>query len=152
MNKWGVFWLCLTYALSAQATRVWPLDDQGTRVLDTTLQMEWDSWAPPIGQPDTLSGRTTIFIQINVSAWQGQPVRIFHRCAARQQRPLRIEWQSHGVLHSGCMQDRERRLVYQGRPTSEYLNDIFELRVQADGSRWVRPDQLDCSFELEMDL
>lgn len=147
-----VLMLLLLWTSSLYAATVWPLDDQGTRVLETMVDMQWDSWSPPIGQVDTLSGRTTILIQLNVRAWQGQAVKIFHRCAARQQRPMLISWQSQGVLLSGSMQDRERRLVYQGRPSTDLLTDIIELSVQADGSRWIRPDQLDCGFELETDF
>lgn len=140
-------WCCATLVSAGQ---VWPIDDRGSQILDSMVTMQWDSWAPPVGK-DTLSGQTVLRVHLNVQQWQGQAVRIFHHCQPHRQHPVTLTWRSRGRLISGQLIDGERRLVYQGLLSTPTLEDVFELDIQTDGNRWVRADQLQCGFELELD-
>ena len=143
--------LALVCGITAHAGQVWPIDDRGSQILDSLVEMQWDSWAPPVGQADTLSGQTVLRVHLNVRQWQGKNVRIFHHCQPHRQHPVTITWRSRGLLMSGQLTDGERRLVYQGILHTPTLEDVFQLDIQTDGNRWTRVDQLDCGFELELD-
>lgn len=133
---------------SAQAERV---DDSGSQVLGSTLKLRWDEVAPRPGASATLSGTITVYVRLDVSPWRGRKARIYHVLPSQAGTSIVATWTTRGVLLPGKMRDGERVLVFAGQIDTDRLEDTFRLDIQADGNRLSRQEQLDFSFEIELD-
>lgn len=141
---------CLSWCglASAQAERV---DDSGSQVLGSTLKLRWDEVAPRPGASATLSGTITVYVRLDVSPWRGRKARIYHVLPSQAGTSVTAAWTTRGVLLPGKMRDGERVLVYAGPIDADRIEDTFRLVIQADGNRLSRQEQLDFSFEIELD-
>lgn len=135
-------------AASAQAL---PVDDSGSQVLGSTLKLRWDEVAPRPGASATLSGTITVYVRLDVSPWRGRKARIYHVLPSQAGTSIVASWTTRGVLLPGKMRDGERVLVYAGPIDADRIEDTFRLEIQADGNRLSRQEQLDFSFEIELD-
>ena len=124
---------------------------QAERVDDSTLKLRWDEVAPRPGASATLSGTITVYVRLDVSPWRGRKARIYHVLPSQAGTSIVATWTTRGVLLPGKMRDGERVLVFAGQIDTDRLEDTFRLDIQADGNRLSRQEQLDFSFEIELD-
>jgi hypothetical protein len=126
------------------AAQAYPIDDSASQVLESGLiKMRWDSIVPRPGQASTMSG--------HVLQWKGRQARIYQKLPPSPAGPVNVRWTSKGILLPGNLRDGERTLVYAGPINSDRIEDTFQLIIQADGDRVVRPLSLTFSFEIELE-
>lgn len=151
-------WLsaCLLAAACAFSSRavaqVFPVDDSASQVLQAgPVKMRWDSLAPTPGRPATISGELTVLVRLDVSPWQGRRARIYQTLASVPSGPVTATWSANGPLLPGQLRDGGRTLVFSGVVTAARIEDTFRIRIQADGERVQRPQDLVFSFEIELE-
>lgn len=152
-------WLLASVLGAAAATlsshavaQAFPVDDSASQVLQTgQVKMRWDSLVPRPGQVATISGRLTVLVKLDVSAWEGRRARIYQKLATVPSGRVTAEWSANGPLLPGRLRDGERTLVYSGVVFAPRLEDTFQITLQADGERVQRPQDLVFSFEIELE-
>lgn len=136
---------------TATATTTHRVDDGASQVLGNTLQMKWDSAVPQRGQRATVSGAITVLVRLNLATWQGRTGRVYMTLPAQPTGPVTATWTTQGRLLPGTLRAGERTLVYAGvMPASPY-EDTMRLVIQTDGQRLVRVEQLNFSFEIDVE-
>jgi hypothetical protein len=153
MKRWlGLLVLALACCGSAAvAAETFRVDDSGSQVQGGSVRMKWDDPVPRAGLQSGLSGQTTVFVRLNVSPWQGRQGRIYMRLPVPASGPLTVTWTTRGILQAGAVRAGERALVYAGPIPSGLLEDTMRLQIQADGRRLTRAEQLDFSFEIDVE-
>lgn len=136
---------------TAAATTTHRVDDSASQVLGNTLQMKWDSVAPQRGQRATVSGAITVLVRLNLAPWQGRTGRVYMTLPAQPTGPVTATWTTQGRLLPGTLRAGERTLVYAGAMPAALYEDTMRLVIQADGQRLVRVEQLDFSFEIDVE-
>lgn len=154
MNASGLFArllpLLLAFPCIAATAQTFPVDDSASQVLESgPLKMRWDSLVPRPGQPSTMTGQVVVLVRLDVAQWRGRRGRIYQRLAPVPNGPVTAAWSANGPLLPGRVRDGERALVFSGAIASERIEDTFRLTIQADGSRVLRPQDLNFSFEFE---
>ncbi|MET0718924.1 MAG: hypothetical protein ABWY34_11080 [Pseudoxanthomonas sp.] len=129
----------------------YPVDDSGSQVLDTSLNMKWDSVVPQSGQQSGVTGVTTVLVRLNTAQWKGRQGRIYMTLPEQPAGAVVVTWATRGTLLPGALRSGERTLVYGGALTGEVLEDTLRLSVQADGRRLTRTEQLRFSFEIDLE-
>jgi hypothetical protein len=127
------------------------IDDSASQVLGSNLRMKWDSPAPQRGQRPTVSGTVTVLARLNVAVWKGHVGRIYMKLPAQASGPVTASWSTRGPLLPGILRAGERTLVYAGPITSDLIEDTLRLVIQTDGDRLVRTEQLNFSFEIDVE-
>lgn len=143
----------LTLALAGPAAaQTYPVDDSASQVLQAgPLKMRWDSLVPRRGEPPTIRGQVTVLVRLDVSPWQGRNGRIYQKLAAVPAGPVTVSWSTSGPLLPGAVRDGERTLVYSGPLMAPRLEDTLQMVIEANGERVQRPQDLDFSFEIELE-
>jgi hypothetical protein len=143
--------LAAAFALPA-AAQTYPVDDSASQVMQAGLvRMRWDSLVPQRGQRPTIQGQVMVLVRLDVSPWQGRNGRIYQKLASVPAGPVTVRWSATGPLLPGTVRDGERTLVYSGPLTTPRLEDTFQMVIQADGERVQRPQDLNFSFEIELE-
>ena len=140
--------LCASPVALAQT---YPVDDSGSHVLGGNVRMKWDSAMPRPGQPSTMTGRMTVLVRLDVSAWRGRSGRIYKKLAPQPNGPVLAHWTSRGVLLPGQLRDGERTLIFNGPIVADRLEDTLMVTLQADGDRLPDQSQLSFTFEIELE-
>jgi hypothetical protein len=146
-----VLGLGLSTITTAAATTTHRVDDSASQVLGNTLQMKWDSVAPQRGQRATVSGAITVLVRLNLSPWQGRTGRVYMTLPAQPTGPVTATWTTQGRLLPGSLRAGERTLVYTGVMPATLYEDTMRLVIQADGQRLMRVEQLNFSFEIDVE-
>jgi hypothetical protein len=134
------------------AAQTYPVDDSASQVLQAgQVKMRWESLVPQRGQPPTIRGQVTVLVRLDVSPWQGRNGRIYQKLAAVPSGPVTVTWSANGPLLPGTVRSGERTLVYSGPLNAPRLEDTFQMIIQADGERVQRPQDLQFSFEIELE-
>ena len=136
---------------TAAATTTHRVDDSASQVLGNTLQMKWDSVAPQRGQRATVSGAITVLVRLNLSPWQRRTGRVYMTLPAQPTGPVTATWTTQGRLLPGTLRAGERTLVYAGVMPAGLYEDTMRLVIQADGQRLMRVEQLNFSFEIDVE-
>lgn len=136
---------------TAAATTTHRVDDSASQVPGNTLQMKWDSVAPQRGQRATVSGAITVLVRLNLSPWQGRTGRVYMTLPAQPTGPVTATWTTQGRLLPGTLRAGERTLVYAGVMPAALYEDTMRLVIQADGQRLMRVEQLNFSFEIDVE-
>jgi len=136
----------------AQSSAALPVDDRASQVMTPSeVAMKWDSLVPGPGRSDRITGQVLILVRLDVSSWQGRQGRIYQRLAPQPGSPVVAHWTSQGPLLPGSVRDGERTLVYSGTLLTPRMEDTFRMTLEADGGRVVRPQNLDFTFEIELE-
>ena len=144
--------LALAAPASGQSGVALPVDDSASQVMTPSeVAMKWDSLVPGPGKSDRITGQVVILVRLDLSAWQGRQGRIYHRLAPQPGSPVTANWTAQGPLLPGSVRDGERTLVYSGPILWPRLEDTFRMTIEADGGRVVRPQNLEFSFEIELE-
>lgn len=134
------------------AAQTYPVDDSASQVVQAgQVRMRWESLVPQRGQRPTIQGQVTVLVRLDVSPWLGRNGRIYQKLAPVPSGPVTVRWSATGPLLPGTVRDGERTLVYSGPLTTPRMDDTFQMVIQADGERVQRPQDLQFSFEIELE-
>jgi hypothetical protein len=129
----------------------YPVDDRASTPYAGIGKMQWDA---PTGKrgaaPSTLTGRIAVQTRLDVRAWKHRMGRIYLTLQNTPLGPLSTSWTTRGRLLPGSVRAGERTLVYSGPIDTDVLEDELLLTIKADGRRLVRTEQLDFSFEIDV--
>lgn len=140
--------LCATSIASAATTAL--VDDSATVVLDGTPAMTWRV-VPPKNRDNTIVGRTRVNIRLATSPWVGKVGKIYMLLPAKSASSVKIKWRSQGRLLEGQLAPGGRTLVYAGPIREARLEDVFDINIEADGSRISNVQRLRFYFEIDVD-
>ena len=130
----------------------YPVDDRASTPYTSIGKMQWDAVAAKRGatSASTLTGRIVVQARLDVRPWKRRMGRVYIKLQNTPLGPLSTSWTTHGRLLPGSVRPGERTLVYSGPIDTDALEDELLLTIQADGRRLVRTEQLDFSFEIDV--
>lgn len=141
--------LAVTLAPAHAAT--YPVDDSGSQVLSNTVQMKWDDATPQRGARANVSGAVTVRVRLNLAPFKGRQGRVYMKLPPQASGPVTASWTTQGRLQAGQLRSGERALVLADVMPGGLLEDTIHLTLQTDGQRLVRVEQLQFSFEIDVD-
>jgi hypothetical protein len=149
------FFLAVALAIiwtPAAAARTAVIDDAGTQALEPSVSLRWKSAAPARGARDnTMVGRTTLRVRLNVLPWLRRHGRIYLALPAQAPGPLTASWTTQGRLRAGQVRSGDRVLLYAGPITTPLLEDVVTLQFSVDGRLVRRPFPVNLRFEMDED-
>jgi hypothetical protein len=140
----------LLFATEAPAATTAQVDDSATVVLDGTPRMTW-RLVPPKNRDNTIVGRTRVNIRLSTAPWIGKVGKIYMLLPAESASSVKIKWRSQGRLLEGQLAPGGRTLVYAGPIRDARLEDVFDINIEADGSRISNIQRLRFFFEIDVD-
>lgn len=149
----------LAVAVAAAGTAVRPsraaghaqaVSDAGTVVTPAVLALDWRQPVPGKGADDTIEGRARVALQLDLSPWMNQTVRLFLVLPPAIETPIVAHWLTQGRLQSGSARSGTRALIYAGRVTAPTLRETWELRIVVDGRRMRGRQALRFGFEVDV--
>ena len=141
-------WLAGMLPASAETRRV---VDSASQVLASNIRMKWDSIAPQRGAPPTVSGDVGVLVRLATAPWAGRQGRIYLALPAQAGGDITATWTTQGRLMPGMLRSGERTLVFVGLLPGGLLEDTLRLTVRADGGQLTRAEQLNFSFEVDVE-
>ena len=138
-------------AVQSAAAETYKVDDSGSQVQGNNLRMKWDDRVPGPGARSTVSAATDVLVRLNLSQWRGRQGRVYLTLPAQSAGPVTVTWTTRGTMLPGILRAGERALVYAGPIQSDMLEDTMRLTIQADGQRMTRAEQLNFSFEIDVE-
>lgn len=145
-----VLLLAASAATPAQAA-TYPVDDSASQVLSNTVQMKWDDPTPRRGKQATVSGAVTVRVRLNLSPWKGRHGKVYMTLPTQPSGPVTATWTTQGRLQAGTLRAGGRTQVLAGVMPGGMLEDTIRLTLEADGKRLVRMEQLQFSFEIDVE-
>ncbi|HEY0232106.1 MAG TPA: hypothetical protein VGC55_12710 [Dokdonella sp.] len=143
----------LAMLLSAAAhAATYPVDDHASTPYAGIGKMQWDAPTAKRGAASaaTLTGRIAVQARLDVRPWKRRMGRIYLTLQNTPLGPLSTSWTTRGRLLPGSVRAGERTLVYAGPIDTDVLEDELLLTIKADGRRLVRIEQLNFSFEIDV--
>ena len=137
-------------ASSANAATTALVDDSATVVLDGTPAMAW-RLVPPKNRDNTIVGRSRVNIRLATAPWLGKTGKIYMLLPPESASSVKIKWRSQGRLLEGQLNPGGRTLVYAGTIRQPQLEDVFDINVEADGSKISNVQRLRFYFEIDVD-
>lgn len=125
------------------------VDDSGTLPMESSALLRWRQTAPSRTRDDTLEGVTAVATRLNLAPWIDQDASLYLVFPLQDSAATRVSWTTQGRLLPGEISPGDRVLVYRGRITSPVLEETLTLRIEADGSRLARVQQLNFHFEID---
>lgn len=142
--------LLALFALPA-AAQTYRVDDSASQVLGSTLRLKPAAVTAPGAPVYRVSGEIEVLVRLNVAQWQGRRGRIYMKLPEQPGRAVTASWTTRGRLLPGTLRAGERALVYNGPMPAKMIEDTQRLRIEADG-RLLRPsEQLEFTFEIDLD-
>ena len=129
---------------------VFRVDDSGTVVGQPITKMRWRQLAPGRSADNTVEGRVTVVLQLNLSNWVNRPARIYMALAPTQGEQLVARWRTQGRLLPGQVSGGMRTLVYEGVVRDAFLRETIVMDLSADGRQLEHPQSLQFHFEIEV--
>lgn len=126
------------------------IDDSATVVLDGTPAMNWRSVIPK-NRDNAIVGRTRVNVRLATAPWLGKTGKIYMVLPAESTGSVKIAWRSHGLLLDGQLAAGGRTLVYTGIIRERRMEDVLEVRIEADGLRLSNTQQLRFHFEIDVE-
>ncbi len=147
----GVLALALNLGvlLSAQAA-TYRVDDSGTTVSQPVTPMRWRQLVPSQAGDNTVEGRLSVAIRLNLANWVHRTARIYMGLAPTEGEQLFASWRTQGRLLPGSLRGGGRTLVFDGLLTEPTLSETIELSLSADGRLLTRAQALQFYFEIEV--
>jgi hypothetical protein len=125
------------------------VDDSGTLPMESSALLRWRQTAPSRTRDDTLEGVTAVAARLNLAPWIDQDASLYLVFPLQDSAATRVSWTTQGRLLPGEISPGDRVLVYRGRITSPVLEETLTLRIEADGNRLARVQQLNFHFEID---
>lgn len=110
-------------------------------------------WKHPMPSMSSLvEGRLDATLRLNTAAWRGQTGRLYLYVPAQAIGTISVEWSSanNGPLMPGRLLSGQRGLLYSGVMPA-VLEDTLAIRLEADGERLYRTQQLELLFEIDLE-
>ena len=133
----------------ATGVQTFKVDDSGTVVFDPVVSMQWQPSGPARGS-QIASATTRVSVQLNLAEWVGSSGRIYMSLPQTSGPIVRATWQTGGTLLGGSMISGQRALVFAGSIASPGMRDLFDIRLEVDGSKLFQPEALAFGFEIEV--
>lgn len=137
-------------ALGVEAATTAIIDDSATVVLDSTPAMSWRSVTPK-SRDNAITGRTRVNVRLATATWLGRSARIYMVLPSETSGSVKVAWRGQGLLQDGQLVPGQRALVYSGIIRDKRMEDVIDVRVEADGTRIIAPQQLRFHFEIDVD-
>ena len=125
------------------------VDDSGTLPNESTALLRWRQTAPSRTRDDMLEGATAVAVRLNLAPWVERDASLYLVFPQQDSAATRVRWTTQGRLLPGEISPGDRVLVYRGRITSPVLEETLTLRIEADGNRLSRAQQLNFHFEID---
>lgn len=126
------------------------VDDSATVVLDGAPAMAW-RLIPPNNRDNTIVGRSRVNIRLATSPWLGKTGKIYMLLPPESASSVKVKWRSQGRLLEGQLGPGGRTLVYAGTIRQALLEDVFDINIEADGSKISSVQRLRFYFEIDVD-
>jgi hypothetical protein len=146
----GALLVASAISLCAEAATTAIIDDSATVVLDSTPAMNWRSVTPK-NRDNAITGRTRVNVRLATAAWLGKSARIYMVLPSETSGSVKVAWRGQGLLQDGQLVPGQRALVYSGIIREKRMEDVIDVRVEADGTRISAPQQLRFHFEIDVD-
>lgn len=140
----------ITWQSGHAMAATYPIDDRTSTPYESTTKLEWDSIIPRRGAAPTLTGKMAVQVRLDVHAWQRRMGRIYLKLQNLPLGTVTATWTTHGRLLQGSVRSGERALVYSGPIQSNAIEDNLALTIQTDGRSLTRMEQLNFSFEIDV--
>lgn len=127
------------------------VDDSATLPIESTALLRWRQTAPSRTRDDALEGATAVAVRLNLAPWVDRDASLYLVFPQQESAATRVRWTTQGRLLPGEISPGTRVLVYRGRITSPVLEETLTLRIEADGNRLARAQQLNFHFEIDTD-
>jgi hypothetical protein len=139
--------LALAAAAPAATNRV---DDTGTYLNQPMTPMRWRQLAPGRAGDNTVEGRVSVALRLNLSPWLNRPARLYMALAPTQGEQMVATWRTQGRLLPGTVRGGGRTLVFEGVVRDAFLQESIVLELTADGRSVERAESLQFFFEIEV--
>ena len=126
------------------------IDDSATVVLDGTPIMNWRSVTPK-SRDNAVVGRTRVNVKLATAPWLGKSGRIYMVLPAESTGSIKVAWRGNGLLLDGQLVPGGRTLVYSGTIRDKRMEDVLEVKIEADGVRLSNVQQLRFHFEIDVE-
>lgn len=93
----------LASAAAASAATTYRVDDTGTYLSQPTTPMRWRQLAPGRAGDNTVEGRTTVALRLNLSPWLNRPARLYIGLAPTEGEQMIATWRTQGRLLPGTV-------------------------------------------------
>ncbi|KWT98650.1 MULTISPECIES: hypothetical protein [unclassified Variovorax] len=140
----------LALAAAAPAATTHRVDDTGTYLSPPTTPMRWRQLAPGRAGDNTVEGRATVALRLNLSPWLNRPARLYMGLAPTEGEQMIAAWRTQGRLLPGSVRGGGRTLVFEGVVREPFLQESIELDLSADGRSVDRAQSLQFFFEIEV--
>ena len=127
-----------------------PIDDSGSQAIEPSVRLHWKTAAPARSRADNVMlGSTVIRVRINVQPWLRHAGRIYLVLPQQRPGPLTASWTTDGKFLPGRLQSGNRALVYAGRITTPFMEDVLTFQFSVDGSLAQRAFPVSYHFEMD---
>ena len=126
------------------------IDDSATVVLDAIPAMSWRSVTPK-NRDNAIVGRTSVNVRLATTPWLGKSGKIYMVLPVESTGSVKINWRSQGLLLDGQLLPGGRTLVYSGVIRERRMEDVLEVKIEADGTRLSNAQQLRFHFEIDVE-
>jgi hypothetical protein len=141
--------LLLALAAAAPAA-TYRVDDTGTYLNQPMTPMRWRQLAPGRAGDNTVEGRVSVALRLNLSPWLNRPARLYMALAPTQGEQMVATWRTQGRLLPGTVRGGGRTLVFEGVVRDAFLQESIVLELTADGRSVERAESLQFFFEIEV--
>jgi hypothetical protein len=141
--------LLLALAAAAPAA-TYRVDDTGTYLNQPMTPMRWRQLAPGRAGDNTVEGRVSVALRLNLSPWLNRPARLYMALAPTQGEQMVATWRTQGRLLPGTVRGGGRTLVFEGVVREPFLQESIVLDLTADGRSVERAQSLQFFFEIEV--
>lgn len=142
--------LALLAASQPAAAATYRVDDTGTFLSQPVTPMRWRQLVPGRAGDNTVDGRVTVSLRLNLSTWVNRPARLYLALAPTEGDQIIATWRTQGRLLPGTVRGGGRTLVYEGLVREPFLQENIVLELTADGRTIDRAKSLQFFFEIEV--
>ena len=141
----------LALAIAAPAiAATYRVDDTGTYLSQPATPMRWRQLAPGRAGDNTVEGRVTAALRLNLSPWLNRTARLYIGLAPTEGEQMIATWRTQGRLLPGTVRGGGRTLVFEGVVRESFLQESIVLDLMADGRTVERAQSLQFFFEIEV--
>ncbi|VTU20858.1 hypothetical protein H4CHR_00670 [Variovorax sp. PBS-H4] len=126
------------------------VDDTGTYLSQPRTPMRWRQLAPGRAGDNTVDGRVTVALRLNLSPWLNRSARLYMGLAPTLDEKMTATWRTQGRLLPGTVRGGGRTLVFEGVVREPFLQESIALDLTADGRAVERAQSLQFFFEIEV--
>jgi hypothetical protein len=142
-----IFWS--TASTAAAAT--YRVDDSASLPRESSALLNWRQAVPTRDGDNVLTGTSNLLLRLDVSAWTNRRARLYLVLPEQPAPIIRLHWRTQGRLLPGLALPGQRVLVYDGTIQSPWVEERFDLNIEAAGSGLSSMQPLTFYFEIDVD-